>query len=151
MTVIRIEPEHAALALPALRDLLPQARATASAQALATYLTVAGRTGYQLLGSFDAYSGTSQPALAVLGFRVQHTLAHGRLLEISELYVLPEARGEGHRAALLKYAQQEAERQGCGAVQLELGLLVMPEDTELYRSMGWELCGKSYGKYLRSA
>lgn len=152
MSVIVIAPDQAALALPALRVIRPGAKPTASAQALATFLTVAGLSGYRLIGSFDRYQGTSAEALAVLGYRIVPTLAVGRVLEVTELAVLPEARGEGHRAALLRWAQAEAARQGCEVIQLELGLLSDSlDDTDLYRSLGWELSGKYYAKELRPA
>ena len=149
MTVFTVTPEQAALVLPALRGMLPAAKATSSVQALATYLRVAGGTGYRLIGSFDAYQGTSAPALAVLGYRITPTLAHGRLLEISELYVLPEARGEGHRLDLLRWVKHEGKLQGCTTMQLTLGLLESPEDTALYNSVGLSLAGKYYTKELR--
>lgn len=151
MTVFTVTPDQAALVLPALRGMLPSAKATSSVQALASYLKVLYGTGYRLLGSFDAYEGTSGPALAVLGYRITATLAHGRLLEITELYVLPEARGEGHRRDLLRWVKEEGRRQGCTAMQLDLGLVERPEDTALYNSLGLSLAGKYYTKELRSA
>ncbi len=73
--------------------------------------------GYRLVASFDE-EGT---AVAAAGFRVGHNLAWGRFLYVDDLITLPEARGEGHATALLRWILDEAARLGCGQVHLDSG------------------------------
>jgi len=73
--------------------------------------------GYRLVASFDEEGR----AVAAAGFRVGHNLAWGRFLYVDDLITLPEARGEGHATALLRWMLDEAARLGCGQVHLDSG------------------------------
>ena len=73
--------------------------------------------GYRLVASFDEEGRT----VAAAGFRVGHNLAWGRFLYVDDLITLPEARGEGHATALLRWVLEEAARLGCGQVHLDSG------------------------------
>jgi GNAT superfamily N-acetyltransferase len=71
--------------------------------------------GYRLAGSFDADGAV----VSVAGFRTGNCLAWGSFLYIDDLCTLPEARGQGHAAALLKWVDDEASRLGCQQVHLD--------------------------------
>ncbi|WP_007471939.1 GNAT family N-acetyltransferase [Segniliparus rugosus] len=74
--------------------------------------------GYRLVGVFP--EGSDQ-AVAVAGFRLNYNLVSGKHLYIDDLSTLPEHRGKGHAARLLAWADEEAERLGCGGVELDSG------------------------------
>lgn len=73
--------------------------------------------GYRLVASFDE----AGKAVAAGGFRVNHNLAWGHFLYVDDLITLPEARGRGHAAALLRWIFDEAVRLRCGQVHLDSG------------------------------
>ncbi len=60
----------------------------------------------------------------------------GRFLLLDELFVLPEFRGRGVGAATLAFVEKEAERDGAGAVRIEVGVENGPA-RELYRAAGY--------------
>lgn len=59
-----------------------------------------------------AYAPVWHP-LAVLGFRVGHSLAWGHYLHVSDLSTLPAGRGRGFAPQLLDWVKIEANRLGC--------------------------------------
>ena len=73
--------------------------------------------GYRLVASFDEEGR----AVVAAGFRAGHNLAWGRFLYVDDLITLPEARGEGHATALLRWMLDEAARLDCGQVHLDSG------------------------------
>ena len=72
--------------------------------------------GYRLVASFDE----DGRAVAAGGFRVGHNLAWG-FLYVDDLITLPEARGQGHATAPLRWVLDEAARLRCGEVHLDSG------------------------------
>lgn len=117
--VRQLLPDGAALALPALRELRPQAPATRNAEALAEYLYAVHAEGYRLVGAFEP--GRTE-AVAVAGYRTFTMLAFGRALYVDDLSTLPDARGRGHARALLAWLEDEARRLGCGGLHLDSGV-----------------------------
>lgn len=75
--------------------------------------------GYSLVGLWPQ---GSRSAVCVLGYRVQYSLWLGKSLYIVDLSTLPEWRGKGYAAHLLKWIEAEATRQGCSAVHLDSGV-----------------------------
>lgn len=73
--------------------------------------------GYRLVASFDE----AGKAVAAGGFRANHNLAWGHFLYVDDLSTLPEARGDGHATALLRWIFDEAVRLRCGQVHLDSG------------------------------
>jgi GNAT superfamily N-acetyltransferase len=74
--------------------------------------------GYRLVGVFVR---GARDAVAVAGFRVSHSLAWGRHLYLDDLSTLPQARRQGHAAALLAWLEAEARRLGCAQLHLDSG------------------------------
>jgi GNAT superfamily N-acetyltransferase len=75
--------------------------------------------GYRLVGVFEA----SKPhAVAVAGFRVQHSTAWERFLYVDDLSTLPAARRRGYGRALLDWLAEEARRLGCDQLHLDSGV-----------------------------
>jgi GNAT superfamily N-acetyltransferase len=74
--------------------------------------------GYRLVGSWDPGSGR---VVAAAGFRLQHMLAHGRVLIVDELSTVPSARGQGHASRLLAWLEREARFQHCAQMHLDAG------------------------------
>ena len=60
----------------------------------------------------------------------------GRFLLLDELFVLPAFRGRGVGAATLAFVEQEAEREGAGAIRIEVSVGNGPA-RELYRAAGY--------------
>jgi len=60
----------------------------------------------------------------------------GRFLLLDELFVLPEFRGKGVATATLAFVEQEAKREGAGAVRIEVSVENAPA-RELYRGAGY--------------
>ncbi|MBL7496461.1 GNAT family N-acetyltransferase [Frankia sp. CNm7] len=74
--------------------------------------------GYRLVASWDALSGR---VVAAAGFRVQHMLAHGPVLQVDDLSTIPAARGQGHASRLLAWLEREARFLGCAQLHLTAG------------------------------
>ncbi|PTA69539.1 GNAT family N-acetyltransferase [Deinococcus arcticus] len=118
-TLRSIPPQEAAVALSALRELRPQARHTASPDALHAFLTLTRPEGYRLAGVFEA--GQAEAA-AVAGYRVMHLLHAGRTLYVDDLVTRSQARGRGHAGALLAWLDAEARRLDCAELHLDSGV-----------------------------
>ncbi len=78
----------------------------------------------------DAVAGY---AMGTWGFSTEQG---GRFLLLDELFVLPEFRGRGVGAATLALVEQEAKREGAGAVRIEVSVENAPA-RELYRAAGY--------------
>lgn len=72
--------------------------------------------GYRLAAAFEG-----DLCRAVAGFRIQHMLAHGRLLYVDDLVSDEAARGQGHARRLLDWLKAEARAAGCNSLQLDSG------------------------------
>ncbi|MEH3075105.1 MAG: GNAT family N-acetyltransferase [Quadrisphaera sp.] len=57
----------------------------------------------------------------VMGFRELTTMAWGRILYVDDLVALPEHRGQGLGALLLRYAQAQTVARGCAELHLDTG------------------------------
>jgi GNAT superfamily N-acetyltransferase len=60
--------------------------------------------------------------VAVAGFQVIHSLAWGRFLYVDDLSALPGARRLGHGRRLLDWLHEEAKREVCDEIHLNLGV-----------------------------
>jgi GNAT superfamily N-acetyltransferase len=72
-------------------------------------------------------------AMGTWGFSTEQG---GRFLLLDELFVLPAFRGKGVGAAILAFVEQEAAREGAGAVRIEVSVENGPA-RELYRAAGY--------------
>lgn len=64
---------------------------------------------------------TTQPAPAVVGYRILHFLHSGKTLYIDDLSTAPGARGKGYASALLDFVIDQARQLGCSCVSLDSG------------------------------
>jgi GNAT superfamily N-acetyltransferase len=74
--------------------------------------------GYRLVGAFVS---NQEQAVAAAGFRVGDSLAWGHYLYVDDLSTAPDARRQGHAAALLDWLVQEGRKLGCGQLHLDSG------------------------------
>ncbi|TXR55446.1 GNAT family N-acetyltransferase [Quadrisphaera setariae] len=58
---------------------------------------------------------------AVMGFRELTTMAWGRILYVDDLVAMPEHRGQGLGALLLRHAQAQTVARGCAELHLDTG------------------------------
>jgi GNAT superfamily N-acetyltransferase len=72
--------------------------------------------GYRAVGAY-----AEGVCVAFAGYRIQHMLAHGRLLYVDDLISDAAERGSGYGRALLDWLVDEARREGCEAFQLDSG------------------------------
>jgi GNAT superfamily N-acetyltransferase len=72
--------------------------------------------GYRAVGAY-----AEGVCVAFAGYRIQHMLAHGRLLYVDDLVTDAAERGGGYGKALLAWLVEEAQREGCAAFQLDSG------------------------------
>ncbi|MGH3086357.1 MAG: GNAT family N-acetyltransferase [Rubrobacteraceae bacterium] len=73
--------------------------------------------GYRLAAAFD--DGT---ILGVAGFRVQEFLYCGKILYVDDLVTAKEARSTGVGAAMMRWLEDEAKRNGCEQLHLDSGV-----------------------------
>ena len=79
-------------------------------------------------------------AMGTWGFSTEQG---GRFLLLDELFVLPAFRRKGVGAATLAFVEQEAERDGAGAVRIEVSVANGPA-RELYRAAGFADLHRSF-------
>ncbi|HRQ64261.1 MAG TPA: GNAT family N-acetyltransferase [Xanthomonadaceae bacterium] len=72
--------------------------------------------GYRLIGAWR-----NDVPLAAAGFRIQHMLAHGRLLYVDDLVTAETSRGQGVGRAVFDWLTAEARRLHCAGIQLDSG------------------------------
>jgi GNAT superfamily N-acetyltransferase len=103
--------------------------------------------GYRLVGAFE--EGESE-ALAVAGFRTDHSLAWGDYLYIDDLSTLPEARRRGNARALLDWLLEEGRRLGCDQLHLDSGVGLDRADAHrLYLNAGMVIVSHHFARYVR--
>lgn len=113
LSVREAADEAAAGALwPVLRELRPHLDADAFIAAVAAQRV----EGYRLIGAWRR-----DVPLAAAGFRVQHMLAHGRLLYVDDLVTSEASRGQGVGKLVFDWLTAEARRLGCAGIQLDSG------------------------------
>jgi GNAT superfamily N-acetyltransferase len=126
--VREILPPETGLGFPAMREL--RSGLTDEADFVRQVDEVQRPEGYRLVGSF-ADGGESQPALAVAGFRVGHSLVDGHYLYVDDLSTVPAARRKGHGRRLLDWLGEEAERLRCDGLHLDSA--VGPQRADAHR------------------
>jgi len=73
-----------------------------------------------MLAFVDDESST-EPAPAVIGYRILNFLHSGKTLYIDDLSTLPTARGKGYAGVLLDFVIEQARQTGCQTVSLDSG------------------------------
>ena len=102
--------------------------------------------GYRLVASFAA---GREPAAAAAGFRSGHNLSWGHYLYVDDLSTAPDARRQGHGAALLRWLDAEARRLGCDQLHLDSG--TQPERFaahRLYHDEGLAIIAHHFARVL---
>ena len=111
---------EASLASRALRELRPDCAPFATPKAFDRWIDDVQRAeGYRIVASFA--EGT-RDAVAVIGFRHQHSLAAGHYCYVEDVIALPEARKDGHAQALMEWVVADARQAGCARVDLNSGV-----------------------------
>jgi len=111
---IRTEP----LADPAAAEaVLRVLRGDLDDGAFARRLAAAMRQGYRVIAASDGAA-----MVGALGYRLTDDLRWGRSLFVDDLVVLPDRRGQGIGAALMRAAEETAAAEGCDALRLCSGL-----------------------------
>ncbi|MBC7572652.1 MAG: GNAT family N-acetyltransferase [Spirosoma sp.] len=64
---------------------------------------------------------STEPASAVIGYRILNFLHNGKTLYIDDLSTLPTARGKGYAGVLLDFVIEQARQTGCQTVSLDSG------------------------------
>lgn len=72
--------------------------------------------GYRLFAILEGVE-----VVSCIGFRILTTLAWGKIVYIDDLITKSTCRGKGYGNALLDYAVQYAQEQGCAQVHLDSG------------------------------
>jgi GNAT superfamily N-acetyltransferase len=101
--------------------------------------------GYRLVAAVEDDGTVS----AVAGFRVQETLAFGRILYVDDLSTLPSARRRGLARALLDWCAEEAVRLGCAELHLDSGVGPQRQDAHrLYLNAGMRISSHHFSRQL---
>jgi GNAT superfamily N-acetyltransferase len=138
-----------------VREILPPDTGSAflAIQELRTHLTdeaefvrlvddVQRPQGYRLVGAYEG-----DDVAAVAGFRVVDDLADGHHTYVDDLSTRAEFRRRGHARALLDWIAEEAERLGCGNVQLDSAVGPARWDAHrLYLSAGYVITAHHFGR-----
>lgn len=104
--------------------------------------------GYRLAGAFEP---GEEPAAAVAGFRIEDTLAYGRILYIDDLATRPDSRRRGHARALLDWCFDEAQRCGCAELHLDSGVGENRQDAHrLYFNAGMRITSYHFARPLEA-
>jgi GNAT superfamily N-acetyltransferase len=121
--VRELAPGETSLAARALLELRPH-----HGDRLVARVEAQRAAGYRLVAAFEP---GEQEAAAAAGFRVSENLAWGRHLYVDDLVTRTDRRGRGHGAALMRWLEDEARRQGCKELHLDSG--VGPERESAHR------------------
>jgi GNAT superfamily N-acetyltransferase len=144
VVVREILPPDTRLAFAAMRALRP--RVLEEEQFVVTVDEAQRAEGYRLVGVFE--DGSSE-AVAVVGFRVAHSLAWGHYLYVDDLSTLPEARRRGHGRRLLDWLHEEARRLGCEQLHLDSGVGQDRADAHrLYLNAGLEIRSHHFARQV---
>ncbi len=73
--------------------------------------------GYRAVGLF-----LDEICVGFAGYRLQHMLAHGRLLYVDDLVVGAALRDQGAGSLLMEWLVEEARSAGCASLQLDSGV-----------------------------
>ena len=143
MSVREIAVGETALAFEALRALRPH---VGDRDAFVRRVDELQRPqGYRLVAAVSDDGGVS----AVAGFRVQATLAFGRIVYVDDLSTLPAARRRGLARALLEWCAAEGRRLGCEALHLDSGVGADREDAHrLYLNAGMRISSHHFSRQL---
>lgn len=98
--------------------------------------------GYRAVGAY-----AEGVCVAFAGYRIQHMLAHGRMLYVDDLVSDQAERGSGYGRALMRWLEDEAGREGCDALQLDSGTQ-RHEAHAFYFRRGLRIQGYHFGKRL---
>ena len=102
--------------------------------------------GYRLVGAFAVDRAL---AVAVAGFRVDHSLAWGHYLYVDDLCTVSDARRQGHAGALLDWLVEEGRRLGCAQLHLDSGTGPERFDAHrLYHSHGLAIYSHHFARGL---
>lgn len=104
--------EALALAWPVVRQLRPHLQR----EALLTVWEKQRGEGARSVGLF-----LDEVCIGYAGYRLQHMLAHGRLLYVDDLVVDEPRRGDGAGSLLFDWLVEEARSEGCSSLQLDSG------------------------------
>lgn len=105
-------PDAAALAWPVVHQLRPHL----DRQAFADAWQLQRAEGVLSVGLF-----LDEVCIGYAGYRLQHMLAHGRLLYVDDLVVDASRRGEGAGSLLFDWLVEAARSAGCASLQLDSG------------------------------
>lgn len=72
--------------------------------------------GYRAIGAYDMTG-----CIGFAGYRIQHMLAHGRVLYVDDLVTAESSRGSGVGKQLMTWLIDEAQNEGCASLQLDSG------------------------------
>ena len=143
MTVRELAPGETALAYVAMRALRPH---VAGEEEFVRRVDELQRPqGYRLVAAVEDDGGVG----AVAGFRVQETLAFGRIVYVDDLSTLPAARRRGLARALLDWCAEEGRRLGCEALHLDSGVGADRRDAHrLYLNAGMRISSHHFSREL---
>ena len=143
MTIRELVPGETERAYAAMRALRPQ---LASEEDFVRRVDELQRPqGYRLVAALEDDGGVS----AVAGFRLQDTLAFGRIVYVDDLSTLPAVRRRGLGRALLEWCADEGRRLGCEALHLDSGVGADRRDAHrLYLNAGMRISSHHFSREL---
>ena len=143
MTIRELARGESALAYSAMRALRPH---LAGEEEFVRRVDELQRPqGYRLVAAVEDAGGVS----AVAGFRVQETLAFGRIVYVDDFSTLPAARRRGHARTLLDWCAGEGRRLGCQALHLDSGVGADRQDAHrLYLDAGMRISSHHFSREL---
>lgn len=106
--------EEVRAAYPAMRQL----RTHLSEDEYASAVERMRAEGYRLAAAYD----DGGKVVGAAGFRVQEFLYCGKLLYVDDLVTSEDSRSTGVGAAMLRWLEEEAERNGCSQLHLDSGV-----------------------------
>jgi GNAT superfamily N-acetyltransferase len=142
MTIRELAPAETAGAFAALRALRPH---LSDADELVRRVDRQRAEGYRLVAAVEDDGSIG----AIAGFRVQETLADGRLLYVDDLSTLPAARRRGYGRALLDWCADEGRRLGCHELHLDSAVGAERQDAHrLYFNAGMRISAYHFERAL---
>lgn len=141
MILRELGPDETGLAFTAMRHLRPAV--TGEPDFVRLVNEHQRPRGYRLVGSFEA----AGHAVAVIGFRLAHSLAWGHHVYVDDLVTCPELRRRGHAVALLRWVRDEADALGCDSVHLD-SAPTRHQAHRVYLGFGFEITALHFGLAL---